>query len=93
MASLQDSLSNALRSESFMPDDGTLGFPCQHLYTNQQVFLKNGADSSMPLAAKAINKLKGRDSIVAQVASNLGLSIRLVPYLGHDYSQDSRWIR
>ena len=88
IVSLQESLSEALRSENFMSDAGTIGFPCQHLYTNQQVFSQKGTDSDQPLTAKAKNNLKGRDHMVAQVATNLGLPIRLVPYLGHDYSGD-----
>lgn len=74
--SLRNSLSQALRSESFMPDEGTLGFPCQHLYTNQQVFSQKGSDSDHPLTAKAINNLKGRDAMIGQVAASLGIPIR-----------------
>lgn len=86
--SLQDSFSQALRSENFLSAGGTVGFPCQHLYTNQQLFSQKGSSSDTPLTTKAINNLKGRDHMVAQVAASLGLSVRLVPYLGHDYSQD-----
>ena len=71
----------------FFPDGGKIGFPCHHLYTNTEVF-PGQKDSSEPLSYKQINKLKGRDLMIANAAVDAGLSIYLQPYLIHDYSRD-----
>ena len=63
----------------------SIGFPCFFLYTNTEVFPKK-ADAETPLLENIVQKLKGRDAIVANSALAAGLKVRLVPYLSHDYS-------
>ncbi|KAK1743777.1 hypothetical protein QTG54_005374 [Skeletonema marinoi] len=63
------------------------GCACIHQYTNQHVFPGN-KDSSQPLDAGQIRKLKAKDLLIASAAVSAGLSVRLVPHLGHCYSCD-----
>ena len=63
-----------LGDNRFFPDGGKIGFPCHHLYTNTEVF-PGQKDSSEPLSYKQINKLKGRDLMIANAAVDAGLSI------------------
>eukprot|EP00931_Biecheleriopsis_adriatica_P115509 TRINITY_DN91297_c0_g1_i1.p1 TRINITY_DN91297_c0_g1~~TRINITY_DN91297_c0_g1_i1.p1 ORF type:complete len:355 (+),score=56.19 TRINITY_DN91297_c0_g1_i1:589-1653(+) len=86
-ACLGESLIAALGQEGFMSKGGTLGFPCFHLYTNGEVF-PSGSIAQAPLTDRAIQKLKGRDAVVARAVSACGLKLSLVPFLGHDYSDD-----
>eukprot|EP00930_Biecheleria_cincta_P058230 TRINITY_DN44089_c0_g1_i1.p1 TRINITY_DN44089_c0_g1~~TRINITY_DN44089_c0_g1_i1.p1 ORF type:complete len:659 (+),score=131.70 TRINITY_DN44089_c0_g1_i1:63-2039(+) len=86
-ACLVESLTTALRQEGFMSRGRTLGFPCFHLYTNREVF-PSGSTAQVPLTDHAIQKLKGRDAVVARAVSACGLKVSLVPFLGHDYSDD-----
>ena len=66
-------------------DEMKVGFPCQHLYTNGQVY-PDGHCAEDALCAKAIRKLKGRDLMIAQAASESGCSVYLRPFVSHDYS-------
>lgn len=72
----------ALGNEDFLPDGGTIGLPCTHLYTNTEVFPGESC-ASTTLTQKQINNLKGRDLMVASAASSFGLEVYLVPYLSH----------
>ena len=80
-------LLQGLGDNRFFPDGGKVGFPCHHLYTNTEVF-PGQKDSTQALTSKQMNKLKGRDFMIANAAENAGLSVYLQPYLIHDYSRD-----
>ena len=84
---IKDGLLGGLRDERFLTSGGKIGFPCLHLYTNTEVF-PGKKDSSQALTPAQIAKLKGRDILIANAATAAGLAVRLVPYLGHDYSLD-----
>lgn len=75
-----------------MSAGGKIGSPCLHLYTNKEVF-PGESDLDQPLTYTQIAKLKGRDLMIASVAVAFGLSVRLVPYLGHDSQGDSQDLR
>mmetsp|Transcript_5491 Transcript_5491/g.11966 ORF Transcript_5491/g.11966 Transcript_5491/m.11966 type:complete len:805 (-) Transcript_5491:127-2541(-) len=84
---IKDAFLEGLRDERFLAHDGKIGFPCLHLYTNTEVF-PGKADSTQALTPTQIGKLKGRDLMIANAAAAAGLPVRLLPYLGHDYSGD-----
>lgn len=84
---VRDSFLLGLRDDRFLSKGGKIGCACIHQYTNQQVFPGN-KDSSQPLDAGQIRKLKAKDLLIASAAVSAGLSVRLVPHLGHCYSCD-----
>lgn len=84
---IKDCFVEGLRDDDFFAGGGSIGFPCLHLYTNTEVF-PGKKDSSEDLAPKQIAKLKGRDQLIANAAASLGLVVRLVPYLSHNYSNE-----
>eukprot|EP00985_Skeletonema_marinoi_P008223 scaffold3687_cov123-Skeletonema_marinoi.AAC.1 len=84
---VRDSFLLGLRDDRFLSNGGKIGCACIHQYTNQQVFPGN-KDSSQPLDAGQIRKLKAKDLLIASAAVSAGLSVRLVPHLGHCYSCD-----
>jgi len=84
---IRDSFLLGLRDDRFLSNGGKIGCACLHQYTNQQVFPGN-KDSLQALDAGQIRKLKGNDLLIANAAVSAGLSVRLVPHLGHDYSCD-----
>lgn len=86
---IKEGLLGGLRDERFLASGGKVGFPCLHLYTNTEVF-PGKKDSSQALTPAQISKLKGRDLLIANAGAAAGLAVRLVPYLGHDYSQDGQ---
>jgi hypothetical protein len=86
-AALVMALREMVADNQFLADGGKIGFPCEHLYTNGQVYpQKRSADD--PLSAKATQNLKGRDRLVAQAASQASLEIYLKPFVTHDYARD-----
>lgn len=77
---LSPSLSHAwqalLADENFLPEGGTLGYPCCHLYHQDARFQVKPTpflDSSTPL--------KGRDHLVASTALQAGLKVSFNPYM------------
>ena len=86
---VREELEKALRDhEQFLPSGGTIGFPCVHLYTNEEVFPEKRKGSSDPLTTRQISSLKGRDKIVAYAAKSCNLEVYLVPYLSHSEAGD-----
>ncbi|MEP7120817.1 MAG: hypothetical protein ABJE95_07910 [Byssovorax sp.] len=67
----------ALSDPKLLPKGGVLGFPCFHMYSQDLRFQKK----ITPINQTSMLTLKGRDQAVAQVASSLGLSVTLRPYL------------
>lgn len=63
-----------------------------HMYTNQEAF-PGHKDSSNALTPKQINKLKGRDLMLASAAASFGVDVFLVPYLSHDCQGDMSDLR
>ena len=84
---VRDSFLLGLLDKRFLSNGGKIGCACTFQYTNQQVFPGN-KDSSQPLDARQIQKLKGNDLLIANAAVSAGLSVHLVPHLGHTYSCD-----
>lgn len=62
----------ALQNPHFMRGGGTLGFFCQHKYTETQKCIET-------CNCGQLHFLKGKDRIIYQVAQSLGLSITLKP--------------
>jgi hypothetical protein len=54
-----------------------LGFPCQHLYVNSLLF--GEGDASRRLGPSAVQKLRGRDLLIAQAAHEAGLRVYVQP--------------
>ena len=71
----------------FFQKGGKVGFPCLHLYTNEEVFGPND-DSSEALTNAQLNRLKGKDLMVANACVSAGLSLRIQPYLLSEVSGD-----
>jgi hypothetical protein len=67
----------ALTDPKLLPKGGLLGFPCFHMYSQDQRFQTR----STTLARKSALALKGRDHRIAEVALKLGLTVTLRPYL------------
>ena len=84
---VKESFLLGLLDNRFLSNGGKLGCACIFQYTNQQVF-PGDKDSTQPLDARQIRNLKGNDLLVANAAVSAGLSVRLVPHLGHCYSCD-----
>jgi hypothetical protein len=84
---IKDAIQVALRDSRFFQKGGKIGFPCLHLYTNEEVFGPND-DSSEALTNAQLNKLKGKDLMVANACVSAGLSLRLQPYLLSEVSEN-----
>ncbi len=82
---IKDAFEVGLRDKRFLPEGGKVGLPCFHLYTNEDVF-GPGDDSSIALTAAQLNKLKGKDLMVANACASADLSLRLQPYLLNENS-------
>lgn len=67
----------ALADPKLLPRGGVLGFPCFHMYSQDQRFQTR----MTTLSKKSALALKGRDHTVADVALKLGLTVVLRPYL------------
>jgi hypothetical protein len=66
-----------LADESFLPQGGTLGYPCCHLYHQDARFQSKQSPNSVETATM----LKGRDHLVAASALEAGLSVTFNPYM------------
>jgi hypothetical protein len=60
-----------------LQDNYRLGFPCQHLYINSSLF--GEGDASSCLAPSAVQKLRGRDLLIARAAHGAGLRVYVQP--------------
>ena len=74
---LQDKLRALLVNRRFLPQGGTLAFPCSHLYHQDARFQRQ----QRPLSARTVSALKGRDHLVATAALAAGLGVTFCPYL------------
>jgi hypothetical protein len=75
-----------LADKSFLPQGGTLGYPCCHLYHQDARFQSKQSNISRVSAAT----LKGRDYLVAATALEAGLSVTFNPYMFEDCA-DETW--
>lgn len=76
----------ALGDRGFFPDGATLGFSCATAY-GDAVGLSRGAEG---LTERSVRKLGGRDRVIAEAALDLGLEVRLLPYLVDDETGEHR---
>ena len=75
-----------LADETILEQGGNMAFPCEHLYTNSQVFPDNQSANNV-LSMSAIHNLKGRDLVVAQATlDQIGLQVFLKPLIRHKHS-------
>ncbi len=70
-------LQAALADPKLLPAGGVLGFPCFHMYSQDQRFQTR----TTTLSKKSALALKGRDYTVAEAAMGLGLTVTLQPYM------------
>lgn len=75
-----------LADRSFLPEGGTLAYPCGHLY-HQDARLQQEPSA---ITVQAMPMLKGRDQLVATSALAAGLEVTFHPYLFEDCG-DSTW--
>ena len=86
MVALVSALREYLADEAFLPEGGNIAFPCEHLYTNSQVFPDQHCANDV-LSFQATQNLKGRDLVVAQAAlDQVGLQVFLKPLVKHNHS-------
>jgi len=74
---LGEALSTALADRDFLSDGGTIGFWCEHQYSETPGFKR----ALPPLDARSVLKLKGGDQRIATVALAAGLAVTLRPYV------------
>jgi hypothetical protein len=75
-----------LADESFLPDGGTLGYPCCHLYHQDARF----QTKQSPIDGQSSLMLKGRDHLVAATSLQAGLKVSFNPYM-FENSADETW--
>lgn len=78
-------LAKTLHDSRFVPHGGTLGFACQHMYSEVPGFKR----AIPPLDERSVLRLKGRDQSVAAAALGLGLKVHLAPYV----IEEGCWLR
>lgn len=75
-----------LADKRFLPDGGTLAYPCCHLY-HQDARLQQ---EQSPTSAEFMTTLKGRDQLVAATAMAAGLQVTFNPYMFENCA-DETW--
>ena len=66
-----------LADESFLPEGGTLGYSCCHLYHQDARF----QSEQSPIDRESSTMLKGRDHLLAATALEAGLKLTFNPYM------------
>ena len=74
---VRDKLRALLTGRRFLPNGGTLAFPCVHRYHQDARFQRK----PRPLSKHTVATLKGRDALVAVAALAEGLTVTFCPYL------------
>jgi hypothetical protein len=74
---IQEAWQALLADRSFLPDGGTLAYPCCHLYHQDARFQREQS----PIDAQSSTMLKGRDHLVAATTIQAGLKISFNPYM------------
>lgn len=89
-AALVAALREYLADETFLEQGGNMAFPCEHIYTNSQVFPDKQSANNV-LSLSAIQNLKGWDLVVAQATlDQIGLQVFLKPLIRHKHSSVDR---
>ena len=74
---IQEAWQALLADKSFLPDGGTLGYPCCHLYHQDARFQREQS----PIDRESSTMLKGRDHLVAATALQAALKVSFNPYM------------
>jgi hypothetical protein len=74
---VQEAWQALLADKSFLPNGGTVGYPCCHLYHQDARFQRE----QKPIDQKSSTVLKGRDQLVAATALQAGLKVTFNPYM------------
>jgi len=74
---VQEAWQALLQDPSFLPNGGTLAYPCCHLYHQDVRF----QEEQHPITPQTAGMLKGRDQLVAGTALQAGLEVAFQPYL------------
>ena len=83
---IQEAWRALLADKSFLPEGGTLGYPCCHLYHQDARF----QSKQSPISRESATMLKGRDHLVAATALEVGLSVTFTPYMFENCA-DETW--
>jgi hypothetical protein len=83
---IQEAWRALLAEKSFLPQGGTLGYPCCHLYHQDARF----QCKQSPISRQSATMLKGRDHLVAATALEAGLSVTFNPYMFENCA-DETW--
>jgi hypothetical protein len=75
-----------LADKCFLPNGGTLGYPCCHLYHQDARF----QSQQKPIDPESSTMLKGRDHLMAATALQAGLKVSFNPYMFEDCA-DETW--
>jgi hypothetical protein len=75
-----------LADHCFLPDGGTLAYPCCHLYHQDTRFQRK----QHPIMRQSATLLKGRDHLVAATALQAGLKVTFNPYMFENCA-DETW--
>lgn len=75
-----------LADQNFMPEGGTLAYPCCHLYHQDARFQVK----QRPLTSESATNLKGRDHLVAATALDANLAVTFNAYMFEDCT-DGTW--
>lgn len=76
-AAIRRQLAASMAEARLAPFGATLGFACEHSYASTPGFIR-----AIPaLDARSVLRLKGRDQALAAAALELGLQVRLAPYV------------
>lgn len=74
---VQEAWRELLADEDFLPQGGTLAYPCCHLYHQDARFQVK----QRPITRQSASNLKGRDQMVAATAIEAKLKVRFQPYM------------
>jgi hypothetical protein len=83
---VQEAWRALLADRTFLPEGGTLAYPCCHLYHQDARFQQ----SQVPIAQESVAMLKGRDHLAAATALQAGLNVTFNPYMFENCA-DETW--
>src|SRR5262249_6516776 len=74
---VQEAWQALLADQRFLPEGGTLGYPCCHLYHQDARFQR----THLPITQQSATMLKGRDHLARVTALQGGLKVTFIPYV------------
>jgi hypothetical protein len=83
---VQEAWRGLLADRSFLPNGGTLAYPCCHLYHRDARFQQQ----RLPITRESVTMLKGRDHLAAATALQAGLKVTFHPYMFENCA-DETW--